>query len=662
MSTTVSTSSSSTSSSASSYISGLISNIDTDTIVEKLVSAASKPKEQLESQKTTDETKLKEWQTINTDVLALKTKCSAISSAAEFQSKSAASSDESVLTAKATTSAANGTYYLTVTQVAQANQLASQTYTSSDANIGTGTFTVTFGDKSSFDVTVDSTNNTLSGLCSSINKANEGVTASIVNTGTNEYKLMLTSNNTGTDYAMTVSSTLSGGTAPTVDNVVQEAKDCKVTLGSGSGAISVTKSSNTISDLISGVTLNVSEADADSQVKLQISNDTSSVETAISDFVTQYNSLMTEIDNNFSYDSDSDTSGTLFGSYQLQSIQQDLQNMVSNTVTGVSSKYNTLAAIGISMGTDGQLSIDDDTLNSALSTNADDVSKLFATDMESDSSYISYVTSSTSTQASGTDGWNVNITQAATRAQVTASSAFSSPTSDESLIVNGTSIAISSGSTLDDVISAINNQSSTTNVTAIKTDADGNESSTGTYLALRSVGYGSDATVSVYSSSSSDTTGFGITKITQDDATYGKKGQDVEGTINGEKATGSGQILTADPDSSTSSIKGLVLKITATEPMSSKITLTKGIGASLTAELTSMTSSTGVIQTCEDSLNTEMDDLTDKIASETTSITNLQTRLTTAFTNMETALAKLEEQGNEITSIVDSWDNSSSSS
>ena len=125
----------------------------------------------------------------------------------------------------------------------------------SATTIGTGSFSITAAGQATA-ITVDSSNNTLAGLRDAINRANTNVRASIVQDGDNSYRLMVSSKESGTANALTISSSLAGGTAPTFSNL-QAAQDATVKLGTGSNAITVTRSSNLVGDLIPGVTLNL---------------------------------------------------------------------------------------------------------------------------------------------------------------------------------------------------------------------------------------------------------------------------------------------------------------------------------------------------------------------------------------------------------------------
>jgi len=643
-------------------VGGLVSGLKTDEIIAKIMEYARRPQDKLKAEKAEAQAKLAIWQDLNTRVLALKLKADAIADAADFQTAKVTSSDESVLTASAYGSATPGSYYLKVTSRAQSHQVASQsgTYTSLNDVVGVGNVNITLADGTSFTVTLDSNNNTLAGLRDAINKANKGIKASIVNVGTTDspnYRMLLTSADTGLVRRMTSVDTsgLTGGTAPVFDleNPVQAASDAVVEIGEGAGKITIARSSNTISDIIPGVNVNIVSADATKTIRINVASDTSKVKAAIESFVSQYNELVDVIDAQFKYDAKTGTSGALMGDYQLQSVQQDLQSAVSRVVEGLNSQFSALSSIGITLDSSGHLKIDNERLAEALNGNLESVARLFSAGLDSNSAYVSFFTSTADTKSSGRAGWIVEITQNARRAQVTAGSELTGTLdADEVLTINGKYIRLSAGMNIDDVVAEINRYSSDTNVMALKTDATG--TGTGNYLTLRSVRYGSAYSFTVVSNRSfaaGVTTGVGNQIVTPADPDgesglgQGMVGLDVAGKINGETAIGKGQILSLD--SAKNAANGLSLSISPNAPLGSvKVVYTKGIGAALRDMLNGMTSSTGIITTAQNGINDRIRELDDAIADWDNRLAEQEARLYEKFNAMESRLAELQRQGN----------------
>ncbi|MCE5314863.1 MAG: flagellar filament capping protein FliD [Armatimonadota bacterium] len=659
--------------SGSMSISGLVSGLDTDSIIEKIMEYYTANQEMLEADQTECETELAVWQSINTSVLAVQTAADSIKDAEDFQTNTCTSSDEDILTATADTDATPGTYFITVNQLAQAHQVASNTtYTSKNDEVGTGTVSFTFANDSSmnFSVTIDSNNNTLAGLARAINNADSGIDASIVNTGTTDtptYQLVLTSSETGSSTQFTVASTLSGGSEPALSNITQTGQDAKLTYGSGDNAISVTKESNTIDDLIDGVTINLEDTNTEKTIKVTVARDTSTITSSIENFVEAYNNLMEAVDEEFKYDESTEKTGTLFGNYKLQSLQEQIRSAVSSIVSGLDSDYASLASIGVTHDTDGYLKIDDDTLSKALSGNLDDVRKLFSTNAESDSAYVSYVISTSATEAGS---YQVVITQAATRSTLTCGAAFGDPANsnklgaDETIYVEGQEIKLTADMTIDQAVNTINKYSDDTGVSVSATGSDG--TGTGNYLTFQSVKYGSSSNFSVYSETSCTTTGstgIGTTVISASAAQgesgngTGTVGVDVAGTINGAKCKGSARVLTCKDESNNAC--GLSLLCTSSTTMKSMVKYTEGVGDKLNDLIEDMTSDTGLLTTAQDSLQDQIDDYDTQIAKEKAKATAKQDELYEKFNAMEEALSELDSQSSYLDALLgnDSSDN-----
>ena len=190
------------------------SGINYTSILNALNQALSAPITLMQAQETPLNNQLSAWQSIGSDISALSSAASALGQPSLFQTYTAASSNASVATATASSSAIPGTYNFTVNQLAQASEIASQGIAATSTTVGTGTFGITVNGTLT-NVSVTSSNDTLSGLAQAINNAGAGVSAAVISDGSsnNPYRLVLTSNTTGTNSAITVNNTLSGGTA-----------------------------------------------------------------------------------------------------------------------------------------------------------------------------------------------------------------------------------------------------------------------------------------------------------------------------------------------------------------------------------------------------------------------------------------------------------------
>lgn len=643
-------------------ISGLVSGMQTDTIIQKYMDLARIPEQRLQDQKSKEQQKLTAWQDLNTRVLALQTRSSAIATSSAFKTKTAASSMEDVVTANASSEATAGTYYLNVVQSAKSHQVASQTYSGLDASISQGTFTITV-DNTATNIKIDSSNNSLLGIKDAINKSGANVKASIINEGTESnpaYRLVLTSNQTGTDHQMTLDS---GTTGLQMNTTVQAAQDAQIKMGS----LTFTRSTNSITDIIPGVTLNILNPDQTKTVKIEVNQNIESARKSVNDFVDQYNDIIKTIKDLTLYDPETGETGLLMGDYNIQQLQMDLESAVTASVPEIpfvkgQKTYNALSSIGISTGTDGLLTVNDSDLTAALQDNSADVAKLFGVGVDSDSAYISYASSSTSTQTSGAKGYQVDITQPATRATIRAGAYMDSDVlgADETLTINGKVVTLTSGWNLTQVISEINKYSNNTNVSAYA-EIFGNH----TYLALRALQYGSRRDITAVSSASIlnsgyvpgsglSTSGLGSVSIGVNTASgenglgVGTAGVDVGGSINGLTCTGNGQVLIAPTDDPDSPTNGLQLLATNSAPISTNVRFIKGVGARINELLSSMTSSSGFFTVTQKNINENIDALTKDISDMEERLLSYQGQLQTQFSSMESQLSALKNQGDQL--------------
>jgi flagellar hook-associated protein 2 len=183
--------------------------------------------------------------------------------------------------------------------------------------------------------------------------------------------------------------------------------------------VEITRSGNTVDDVIEGVTLNLLAADGDTTITLNIERDTSSIVADINNLVDKYNEVASFIHEQQSYDSETQTTGgVLFGDGTLSSIQLDLTTAIIQQIAGVDGSYSILGQIGINLDNEGQLSVDSDVLSGFLETNFNDVRALFTSSGTPESGSLSYV-SHTSDAAADVSAYSVYVTSPATRAAST---------------------------------------------------------------------------------------------------------------------------------------------------------------------------------------------------------------------------------------------------
>ena len=363
--------------------------INVSSLVSQLVAASEAPQQTLLSNQTQQVTaQISSLAQLKGALSTFQSALGALDTPGAFQLETASSSAPTVFTATASNGAPTGTYNVSVTALASAQQLLSNPVTGS--TIGTGTLQLSLGG-TSFSVTIDGTNNTPQGLAAAINSAagNPGIAATVLQ-GTSGAYLLLSSSQTGAANTIQVAETDGGtglaaftyGTGNT-GNYIEEApaQDAAFAIS----GVDFTGPSNSVSTAMSGVTLNLLGTSPVSGTPptptpgtLSIANDTTTITGNIQSFVTAYNTLQSTLTQLGGYDSSTNTAGPMMGDAGLEGIQSQIQQALYSIVDTGSSTYNTLASIGITTNADGSLSVNGATLSAALSSNFSAVSQLFS--------------------------------------------------------------------------------------------------------------------------------------------------------------------------------------------------------------------------------------------------------------------------------------------
>ncbi len=361
-------------------VSGIGSGIDIEGLVSQLVAAEGQPTSVRLAQKEAGfQADLSAIGTLKSVLSSLQDTVSALQDSDDFLKRSAISSNDELFAAAASSSAVAGKYKVEVSQLAQAARIRSNDFTSETEIIGTGTLDISLG-SDSFSLTIDSGNQTLAGIRDAINAAedNPGITASIINVDSGT-RLVLSSDKIGAANAITVTATddapLDGFDLTRLDSAnltaIQPAQDAIVFIDSQQ----VTRDSNSFSDVITGVTFTLLEADVGTIETLTVGLDSASITGKVNDFVEAYNSVSETVNQLSAFDAETGIAGTLQGDAGLRNLQGQLRQALSDSVSGLDA--STLASIGITTDENGQLEVDSEDLNAVISNDFTAVSKLF---------------------------------------------------------------------------------------------------------------------------------------------------------------------------------------------------------------------------------------------------------------------------------------------
>jgi flagellar hook-associated protein 2 len=363
---------------------GLITGLDTKALIAGLVAAESRPITIMTGQKTVLQARGAIYTTLAGSLGGLKSAAQGLSLGNDFNKSAASSSDATLLTASADATAQIGNTTVTVDRLARAQSVQSVTFASQTDAIGIGTLTVQTGTAATT-ITIDATNNTLAGLRTAINSSGAKVNASIINVGSSaipDYRLVLQSKDTGIANAVTVLGTLSGGTDPFAagGQIVQAAADSVFAVN----GLTLTRSGNTISDVLPGVTLGLLREGnhdgvidaSDATGTVTVAGDTSAIAGSIKKFIDSYNAVNKLVNDQFTVNPDTKRQGSLAGDASLRGVISRLRREVS-APGGNSSGLTFLSDVGISFQKDGSLALDDSKLTKALAADPTGVSNLF---------------------------------------------------------------------------------------------------------------------------------------------------------------------------------------------------------------------------------------------------------------------------------------------
>lgn len=356
-----------------SATSGLVSNIDYQSLITQLVSVQKVSITQLTTEKTTFEKARTAYGNLSSKVQDLMTAADALRTEAGFRVFTTDISDSTILGASTSDTATTGSYSIVVTNTAKAHKILSTGVADAATTVasGAGSFSFQVGSGAVETVTVDAST-TITSLRDSIDALNAGVTASVVNDGspTDPYKLIISSDTTGTANGVTITVNDTTLTFPTT---LQAATDASFSVD----GLTYTRSTNSVSDVITGVTLNLKAQDPAKTVTLNVNRDTTSVQKKITALVENYNAVISYIRANNRYDSNIKLGGPFFGDGAARSVQDDLRRVMSSAVAGLPGTMNRLVHAGITSDKEGVFSVDSAKLASALSSNFNDVVNMF---------------------------------------------------------------------------------------------------------------------------------------------------------------------------------------------------------------------------------------------------------------------------------------------
>lgn len=636
---------------------GVASGFNYQTLVDAIIQQESAPVTRMQAQQDAIKAQQSALATYRGLLSNLRTASGALTDGTAFTSAAATTQlltgTKQNVSASGDATAAPGSYVVQVTQLARAAKLSGSAQSSASAALAlAGTFTI-----NGQTVTVAS-GDSLSSIRDQINALNSGttplgVTATILSVSPTDQRLVLTSRATGA-AGITLADT-SGTVLQSLgflDNT--ETLQSSAVLVSGADAqftidnIPITRSTNTVTDAIQGVTLTLTSEEAGASTSVTIDHDINAAHSAMQAFTDAYNAIV-----NFAKQQGTVTGTTkppLYGDSMLRTIRSGLPALLLQTVGGAASDFATAASAGLSLGRDGTLSFNATTFDSAFTSRYSDLTALFAERSSSTGANLSYVSSGNGA-ANGT--YAVNITAPATTATI-ASTGFSGTYNDggtpdtitltDNANGKSTSVQLTTGMTTAQIVAAFDAALTSAGM-GIVVAATGND----VQFTHSSAGSHAGITIAVAG------TGDGLSELWSSNAT--SYGTDVQGTIGGQSATGSGSLLIAD---SGTPMAGLSVRYdgTGTGAVGS-VTVNPGTGALVNRLLdTFVQTGSGLLDTRDQSMSATSATLDDRIAAKNEALDRRRAALVAQFVQMEQVISQLKQASASLLGAANSNSNS----
>ena len=635
---------------------GIGSGLDVNGLVSQLMALEQRPLSLLNTKEAKLQAQLSAYGSLKGALSSFQSAVAALATPAKFTAVKASVADSTVLTASAAATASPGSYSIEVQTLAQAQKLKSDTFDATSDTVGTGSLTIQFGtysggsftlnqEKSAKTITIGSANASLAGVRDAINAADAGVSASIVNDGTG-YRLVIASEDAGLANALKITvadDDLDNTDAAGLSRLVYDASTGGTTnltqtvLAQNATAvidgIAISKSTNTWTDAIEGVTLNLLKEGETTTLK--VAKDTAGTKAAVESFVKAFNDLNATLTSLSKYDAASKQASILTGDATVRSVQGQLRSLFNTALSTAGGGLTSLAEIGVTFQTDGTLKLDSSKLTAALNDSAKDVATLFAAVGKPTDSLVSFVSSTTDTK---NGNYAVNVTQLATQGkavgQGNAALTINAGSNDAlSLTVDGVavSVTLNAGTYLTTAALAAEIQSKINGASALSSAGSSvTVTESGGKLTVTSGRYGSASTVAVTGGNAASDLFGGTTETA---------GVDVAGSIGGIAASGSGQALTGAGDAA-----GLKISITggATGDRGT-IGFARGYADLLDKLVGRMLENDGLVDGRMDGINASIKELGTRREALANRLVLIEKRYRAQFTALDTMLASMTQ-------------------
>ena len=681
------------------------SGIDTRNLVNQLVAIErSAPQERIDTQRLDAQTQLSDFGLLSSALANLQSAAQSLAEPEALFSKTASFTDStSLVPTELDTDVPIGSYNFSVEQIAQAQAVAFDGFTSTADTIGLGTLTINFGsytrtdpsgdppdftptgftqngDITPINVEIDLTNNTLEGLRDEINEAagDTGLTASIVFDGTDFHLSLLSPSGESNQIEVVVEEGASA--AENIDDAglslfafgtqkpsslaleTQIGLDAEITVN----GLSVSRSTNTIDDVIDGLTFDVLEPSDGQIINISVIDDRAFAEQNIRDFVTAYNDFIEATQPLFGVSEQEnadgvveDVRGSLANDGLARSVLSQVRNLVSSEIQGLSqdSVFTSLATLGIATerGGGGRLEIVEDRFREAFDENFEAIQRLLAPSLESSNPNITPNSTNDSTQPGE---YVVDVTTAPTPGAYQGIDVGTTFPLDTSALDLSFSITVDGTESGLITVPPANYDTFTDFVAALRTSINSDEALQDAGLSVNvafennqftviSSSFGSNSSINFSNTSADLESAIGIS----DTAGTNFQGVAPAGTIDGTAAFASGSVLLPEIGQPG---QGLALIIGGSTPTSGTVNFSLGFAGELDRLIDSLLDpNSGIISQREDTISRGVSALDDDQLALDRRIESFEERLIRQFIASERIIASLNSSSTFVENLID---------
>ncbi len=360
-------------------VAGVGSGLDVQSIVAQLMEIERIPLQRLEQKQTRLESQISAYGQLKNTLSVFQDAMEKLGSADALRVFSSTTTNENIATITASSNADLGNFGLEVVRLAEQHKMTSAEVLNTDTfGGGAGdSITIQVGSDPVNSLTVDlGAASTLADIRTAINDDinNPGVQATVINGDNGNQKLILTSTDSGAANALALSY---GGSITAATLGLQTYND----IGGDTSLLdaqinidgyTITRPSNDINDVISGVTINLKGAAPGTVVSIGIERDLETVEASVQGFVDAFNSLRASLKDY--------RNGLLEADSSLLAIERQVMAVLNTPAAG--GVYSVLSEIGLSMQKDGNMSLNSADLKTALQNDFDGVAELFSADAQ----------------------------------------------------------------------------------------------------------------------------------------------------------------------------------------------------------------------------------------------------------------------------------------